>query len=333
WTPAGARACAAAPDTQQHEDGRTMLAFALPGQPPGPASKLLVNASFGRGSSSRSSTSTSTRCSRGSCSSRSFTATKRSRVVACRLGGAAAASSPTSFPAQQLHHEHSNPLQKPPRPSRRRPRPLGALDASARDNAPDAPRVFDASRGCESEAARDRIELVLRLKDMGRRFEWRGAVKVFRRARARGMVMDNSVYSCIISVVAKSGRWSEAEELLQEAKEDPADLDPNKYCYTAAVSACARGRNWELALSLLDEMREAGLSPDHFTYGSAVSAMARTGQWRRALGLLRRMAGEGLRPNVVCYGAAVDACAKGGQWERAVGLLQEMRDAGVEPDR
>ncbi|CAM9995223.1 unnamed protein product, partial [Ectocarpus sp. 12 AP-2014] len=310
-----------------------MLAFALPGQPPGPASKLLVNASFGRGSSSRSSTSTSTRCSRGSCSSRSFTATKRSRVVACRLGGAAAASSPTSFPAQQLHHEHSNPLQKPPRPSRRRPRPLGALDASARDNAPDAPRVFDASRGCESEAARDRIELVLRLKDMGRRFEWRGAVKVFRRARARGMVMDNSVYSCIISVVAKSGRWSEAEELLQEAKEDPADLDPNKYCYTAAVSACARGRNWELALSLLDEMREAGLSPDHFTYGSAVSAMARTGQWRRALGLLRRMAGEGLRPNVVCYGAAVDACAKGGQWERAVGLLQEMRDAGVEPDR
>ncbi|CAN0550294.1 unnamed protein product, partial [Ectocarpus sp. 12 AP-2014] len=86
-----------------------MLAFALPGQPPGPASKLLVDASFGRGS--RSSTSTSSSCSRGSCSSRSFTATKRSRVVACRLGGAAAASSPTSFPAQQLHHEHSNPLQ------------------------------------------------------------------------------------------------------------------------------------------------------------------------------------------------------------------------------
>lgn len=154
-----------------------MLAFASPGQPPGPASKLLVDASFGRGSSSRSNT-----------------ATTRSRVVACRLGSAAAASSPTSFPAQHHHHEHSNPQQKPPRPSRRRPRPVGALDASARDNAPDAPRVFDASRGYESDAARERVELVLRLKDMGRRFEWRGALKVFRRARARGMVMDNSVY-------------------------------------------------------------------------------------------------------------------------------------------
>eukprot|EP00752_Nemacystus_decipiens_P004233 g3867.t1 len=196
--------------------------------------------------------------------------------------------------------------------------------------------AYGQDRGCEpgqdTEVVREKVELVLRLKDMGRRFEWRGALKVFRRAKAGGMVPDNSVYSCIIGVVAKSGRWSEAVELLREAR-DVAHLEPNTYCYTAAVSACAKGRNWELALSLLDEMQEVGLSPDHVTYGSAVSAMARAGQWERALELLRRMTEEGLRPNVVCYGSAVDACAKGGQWERAVGLLGEMRKAGVEPDR
>eukprot|EP00903_Cladosiphon_okamuranus_P014372 g13343.t1 len=196
--------------------------------------------------------------------------------------------------------------------------------------------MFDPRRGYEpgqdTEALREKVELVLRLKEMGRRFEWRGALKVFRRAKAGGMVPDSSVYSCVIGVVAKSGRWSEAMELLEEAR-DVARLEPNTYCYTAAVSACAKGRNWELALSLLEEMRDIGLRPDHVTYGSAVSAMARTGQWERALELLRQMAEEGLRPNVVCYGSALDACAKGGQWERAVGLLGEMRDAGVEPDR
>ncbi len=41
---------------------------------------------------------------------------------------------------------------------------------------------------------RAKVELVLRLKEMGSRFEWRGALKVFRRAKAGGVVPDNSVY-------------------------------------------------------------------------------------------------------------------------------------------
>lgn len=58
--------------------------------------------------------------------------------------------------------------------------------------------MFDPHRGCEpgqdTEVVREKVELVLRLKEMGRRFEWRGALKVFRRAAAGGMVLDNSVY-------------------------------------------------------------------------------------------------------------------------------------------
>ncbi|CAM9625134.1 unnamed protein product [Hapterophycus canaliculatus] len=298
-----------------------MLTFVLPRwQPPGLPVQVVGNRLCSKGGGGRS---------RRSCNG-------TASGVACRF--AAPPSTPAAaFPLQQGRHEHGSGehkqnLQQPGR-RRRRPRPGGILGASERENMPEAPGVFDPSRGFAGERERDKVELVLQLKAMGRRFEWRGALKVFRRAKAAGMVLDNTIYSCIIGVVAKSGRWSEAVDLLREARDDPAGLPPNMYCFTAAVSACARGRNWRLALSLLDEMREAGVAPDHVTYGSAVSAMARAGKWRRALELLRRMEGEGLRPNVVCYGSAIDACAKGGEWERAVGLLQEMRESGVEPDR
>lgn len=68
-----------------------------------------------------------------------------------------------------------------------------------RDNAPEAPGVFDPSRGCTSEREREKVELVLQLKAMGRRFEWRGALKVFRRAKASGMELDNNVYRSAIA--------------------------------------------------------------------------------------------------------------------------------------
>lgn len=119
-------------------------------------------------------------------------------AVACR-GTPSSAAHASSAPHCGGSRAHvGDPQQQPTRRSRRRPRPAGTLEASARDNSPGAPGIFDPSRargpGQDAGAARERVELVLRLKEMGRRFEWRGALKVFRRAKAGGVVPDNSVY-------------------------------------------------------------------------------------------------------------------------------------------
>lgn len=80
----------------------------------------------------------------------------------------------------------------------RHPRAARVLRAIRYDNATQAEGVFDPSRLSEGdediESARKKVELLLSLKGMGRRFEWRGALNVFRRARTGGMVVDNSVY-------------------------------------------------------------------------------------------------------------------------------------------
>ncbi|CAN0581835.1 unnamed protein product, partial [Ectocarpus sp. 12 AP-2014] len=44
--------------------------------------------------------------------------------------------------------------------------------------------------------------------------------------------------------------------------------------YNSAIHACGRGGQWELALSLLKEMRELGLSPDRISFGAMVRRAA-----------------------------------------------------------
>lgn len=52
---------------------------------------------------------------------------------------------------------------------------------------------------------------------------------------------------------------------------------PNEISYNSAIHACGRGGQWELALSLLKEMRERGLPPDRITFGAMVSGQLRSG--------------------------------------------------------
>ncbi|CAK0790325.1 unnamed protein product, partial [Prorocentrum cordatum] len=56
------------------------------------------------------------------------------------------------------------------------------------------------------------------------------------------------------------------------------------------------------------------------------------GQWQPALALLSEMREAKLEPNVISYSAGTSACEKGGQWQRALALLSEMPEAKLEPD-
>ncbi|CAK0790319.1 unnamed protein product, partial [Prorocentrum cordatum] len=86
----------------------------------------------------------------------------------------------------------------------------------------------------------------------------------------------------------------------------------------------AVGEQWQRALALLSEMREAKLEPNVISYNAWISACAKGEQWQRALALLSAMREAKLEPNVISYNAGTSACAKGEQWQRALALLSEM---------
>ncbi|CAK0904775.1 unnamed protein product [Prorocentrum cordatum] len=101
--------------------------------------------------------------------------------------------------------------------------------------------------------------------------------------------------------------------------------------YSAGISACERGEQWQRALLLLSEMREAKLEPD-VIHHAGISACEKDGQWQQASSLLSEMGDMELEPNVVSYSAVISACEKDGRWQRALLLLGEMWEARLEPN-
>ncbi|CAK0902491.1 unnamed protein product, partial [Prorocentrum cordatum] len=69
--------------------------------------------------------------------------------------------------------------------------------------------------------------------------------------------------------------------------------------YSAGISACEKGEQWQGALALLSEMWEAGLEPDVISYSALISACEKGEQWHRALALLSEMWEVRLEPNLI----------------------------------
>ncbi|CAK0837722.1 unnamed protein product [Prorocentrum cordatum] len=132
--------------------------------------------------------------------------------------------------------------------------------------------------------------------------------------------------------------------------------------YNAGISACEKGQQWQPALALLSEMRDAKLEPDVISptmaapaltdgesggsglappsgpcephYNAGISACEKGEQWQRALALLSKMREAKLEPNGIpfSYNAAISACQKGKQWQRALSLLRDIRQMKLYPD-
>eukprot|EP00973_Karenia_brevis_P064013 8895725-Karenia_brevis.AAC.1 len=59
--------------------------------------------------------------------------------------------------------------------------------------------------------------------------------------------------------------------------------------FGAAISACEKGRQWQLVAPLLDEMHRGGLSLDVISFNAAISACEKCWQWQRVAPLFDEM--------------------------------------------
>ena len=73
-------------------------------------------------------------------------------------------------------------------------------------------------------------------------------------------------------------------------------------------------------------MKKKGITPVVITYSAAISACEKGQQWEEALRLLGEMKKKDITPNVITYNTTISACEKGGQWVEALRLFGERCD-------
>ena len=87
---------------------------------------------------------------------------------------------------------------------------------------------------------------------------------------------------------------------------------------------CSKGKQWEKALALLEEMPSKWLTPDVISLSAAISACGEGKQWEKALALLEEMPSKWLTPDLISLNSSISACGEGKQWQKALALLEEI---------
>ncbi|CAJ1339016.1 unnamed protein product [Effrenium voratum] len=130
---------------------------------------------------------------------------------------------------------------------------------------------------------------------------------------------NNFHYSAAMSACEKSGDWQLALSLLAEMQEL---MDPNAVSVNVAISACEKGCRWQWAMHLLDFMTPNwALERDVVSYTSAMNAYTKGSHWPLVFHLLHTM---DAKPNARSFNAAIGAAVKGGRWQLAQSTLEAM---------
>ena len=95
----------------------------------------------------------------------------------------------------------------------------------------------------------------------------------------------------------------------------------------AAISACAKGQEWQPALGLLSTTASAELEACTINDNAAISDCEKGQERQPALGLVSTTVSTELAVCTISDNAAINACIKGQEWQSVSGLLCTMASA------
>eukprot|EP00903_Cladosiphon_okamuranus_P005631 g5598.t1 len=166
------------------------------------------------------------------------------------------------------------------------------------------------------------------------------ALEFLEEAKAKGIKPTEVTYATAIGACAKDttdkkANGLKAVSLLQEMQD--AGLKPYPPAHQAALSAVASSEGHEAAIELLDKMRGEGTLLTAASYHPALKSAAAVGAWQVAIFAIDVMAKAALTsreagPDVVCFNYAMAACAKAGECELAHRILRRMQACGLTPN-
>merc|ERR1719460_2471401 len=107
-----------------------------------------------------------------------------------------------------------------------------------------------------------------------------------------------------------------------------AGIKGDTISFTAAINACARTGNVQLAEKWLAKMLEAGAEPNVITFNAVIAACAKAGNGQRCEHWLEKMRHAGVQPNSFTYNSAAKPYVAKGDYERVEKFMGDLRSEG-----
>jgi pentatricopeptide repeat domain-containing protein 1 len=155
--------------------------------------------------------------------------------------------------------------------------------------------------------------------------EWQQLMTFSDRMQAEGHALDGMAITSILHACQHLGLAAEARHYLERMKSvgpyrrqtagsqvagSRAPIQgPDAVAYLLAISACARGGEWQEGIQLLADYDLHGGSADVAVYTAAVRGCELAGEFAAALTLVERMRQLRIEPNEMTFAAVMGACA------------------------
>ncbi|CAL1163219.1 unnamed protein product [Cladocopium goreaui] len=134
-----------------------------------------------------------------------------------------------------------------------------------------------------------------------------------------------------VGACARQRQWQMAQEVLSSARDENGDGQDR--FDIASFNACLGAMAWPQAMAWLQKVRHWSLDPTIVSFNATIETMKRAYEWCRAVALLSEATGRSLQPNLVSYGTAVSACVAAAQWLKALELFHGVRAIRGRPQR
>jgi PPR repeat len=105
-----------------------------------------------------------------------------------------------------------------------------------------------------------------------------------------------------------------------------AHTDTTVHCAGTMLTDTTVHKQTNRVQDVLDHMRAVNLEPHDWHQAQLLLAHGRAGNWEIAVNLLQKMR----EPGISSYNAAIGACVRCGAWQRAQELFQEAKQSGLE---
>lgn len=137
---------------------------------------------------------------------------------------------------------------------------------------------------------------------------------------------DLHVGTSLLDMYVKNDDFTSAQDFFDGMKKR------NIFAWNSLISGYSFKGNFERAVSLLNQMREAGIKPDIVTYNSMISGYSMAGCIKEALVMIRDIKTLGLNPNVVSWTALISGCSQQGYHKDALEFCIQMQHESIKPN-